>query len=177
MTAVTQRDRVVTMTAHTTAPTASCPRCGIASRRIHRYDTRRPRDLPLWDDVVRLVLRVRRFRCLNATCTPQTFAERLPQLVRPTAPRTVRLTMVLQHHGLALGGEAGARLGTKLQMPTSPDPLLRLVRRLPAPPMAPPTILGMDDWALRRGRTSGTLLVDLVRHRPLDLWPDRTSDT
>jgi len=76
MTAVAQRAGVVTMTAHTTAPTASGPHCGISSRRMHRDDTRRPRELPLGDFVVRVVVRVRRLRGLNATCTTQTFAAR-----------------------------------------------------------------------------------------------------
>jgi len=88
---------------------------------MHRDDTRRPRDLPRWEYAVRLVLRVRRFRGLNATCTVQTCAARLPQVVRPAAPRTVRLTPALPHLGLALGGEAGARLGVKPHVPASPD--------------------------------------------------------
>ena len=75
------------------------------SQRIYRYDTRRPRDLPRWEYAVCLVLHVRRFRCVNATCMTQTLTECLPQTVRPVAQHTVCLTTVLQQLGLALGGE------------------------------------------------------------------------
>ncbi len=79
--------------------------------------------------------------------------------------------------GLALGGEAGARLLPHLAMTTSADTLLRLVRRLPLPPPEAPRVLGVDDWAMRKQRTYGTILVDLERRRVVDLLPDRTTTT
>ena len=62
-------------------------------------------------------------------------------------------------------------------MPTSPDTVLRLVRAIPLPARAPPQILGVDDWARRKGQTYGTILVDLEEHRVVDLLPDRMAQT
>jgi hypothetical protein len=61
-------------------------------------------------------------------------------------------------------------------MQTSPDAILRLVHRLPLPRprVDPPQDVGIDDWAIRKGRTHGTLLVDLERRHPIDLLPDRS---
>ena len=53
--------------------------------------------------------------------------------------------------------------------------LLRLVRALPLPKGASPRILGVDDWARKRGRTYGTILVDQERHTVIDLLPERTA--
>jgi hypothetical protein len=62
-------------------------------------------------------------------------------------------------------------------MPVSRDTLLRVIRALPLPTVEPPRVVGMDDWALRKGRTYGTILVDLERRRVLDLLADRSANT
>ena len=84
---------------HSKQVSAECPTCGEQTTRIHSYYTRRPRDLPITELNVRLILRVRRYRCLNDACPKQTFAERLPELVPVNAQRTARLTqMCFNHH-------------------------------------------------------------------------------
>lgn len=157
------------------ASVAPCPRCGSCSRRVHSQYRRTPRDLPWSAYVVRLTLHVRRFVCSNHQCPQRTFADRLPNVLPVHAQRTLRFTQALHVLGFSCGGAVGSRVAQQLRFPTSRDTLLRIVRFAPLPVPATPRVLGIDDVALQKGRVYATIFVDLERHRPVDLVPERTS--
>lgn len=159
------------------APTAACPVCGSDARRVRSRYTRRLDDLPCLGRRVRLRIAVRRFACPRSDCPRRIFAERLPGFAAPRARATDRLCQAQTNIGSSLGGEAGSRLASRMGMATSPDTLLRRVKRLKSEPPGPPRVVGIDDWAWRKGQRYGTIVVDLERSDVIDLLPDRDAGT
>lgn len=174
---VEHHEQGLTIWASTHDAMAICPQCQQASKHVHSTYTRSPRDLPICEYAVRLLLQVRRFRCRNMVCPKKIFVERLPDFLPVHAQRTVRLTNTLREAAFSLGGKAGTRLLQHMQMVTSPATLLRILDREQRTLTGTPRVLGVDDWAMCKGRTYGTILVDLERHCPVDLLPDRSATT
>ena len=155
-----------------------CPQCQCASCRVHSHYLRRLSDLP-WEGIpVRIQFKVRRFFCDSPGCVQRIFTERLPNTAKRYARRTCRLNATIEQIALALGGAAGSRLARQLGILASGSTFLRELKRHGiSVPARGPRVLGIDDWAWRKGHRYGTILCDLEQGKVIDLLPERSEES
>jgi transposase len=158
------------------ASKSRCPVCGLVSSRVHSRYSRTVSDLPWHGLSVELEVRARRFFCDEASCERRIFCKRLPE-VAARARKTGRLEEALLAIALELGGRAGARLALELGILAACDTLLRRIKGAPLPEVGKVRVLGVDDFAFKKGATYGTILVDLELHKVVDLLPERSQES
>jgi transposase len=167
---------LIVVRARTAAGPVPCPRCGGPTGLVHGYGERKVADVPADGRPVVVRVRVRRLRCPVLECPVQTFREQVPGVVERYQRRTARLAGQAGTVARALAGRAGAGLLTALGVPLSRHTALRVLLRLPLPEVKVPRVLGIDDFALRRGHAYGTILIDAETGERVDVLAGRTAD-
>lgn len=175
---VTQTPAGIALVIASQSPSACCPRCQMASTSRHSPYTRTAQDLAWCGQAVSLRVLTHKWRCREATCAQRVFAERLDPFLGRSARMTTRLLDLVRSLTLATSGQSAARLTARIQPALSPATLLRQVMALPEPTRVLPRMIGIDEFSFRRGQRGqghhfGTIIVDLERHRVMDLLPNR----
>jgi hypothetical protein len=167
---------LVTFRVRAKAGDAACWGCGRRSSRVHARYQRQLADLPLGGRRVLVIARIRRFKCAGRRCGQATFSEQVPGPTTPFTRRTPPLTGALARVALALAGRPGSRLAAELAMPPCRDVLIRLIRAQPIPGAGQVEVRGID-FAVRRGQSYNTILIDMSTRKPVDVLPDREAGT
>ncbi|MFD3760867.1 ISL3 family transposase [Streptomyces sp. NPDC058622] len=167
---------VLVVAAAACGPPPRCPGCRARARRVHSSYERSLAERPLSGRKLLIRLRVRRFFCDRARCRRRTFVEQVGGLSERYRRSSLGLKTWLRQVAVELGGRAGERLCRRMHLAAGRTRLLELLEPPPVPERAP-RVLGVDEFAFRRGRTYGTILVDVEAGRVVDVLPDRTSET
>lgn len=172
-----REDGALAIQAHASHSTAGCPSCGRSSYRVHSHYRRRVADLPIQGMPVKFDMTVRRFHCRTTGCRQRIFSERFQKTMGHYARETQRRNTTLENVAFALGGKPAERITHVLGMPTSDSTLLRRIRRAPSTAEITAQVIGIDDFAFKKGNTYGTIVVNHQSGRPMDLLPNREAQT
>jgi transposase len=167
---------VIRVRARTRDRAAVCPGCGTETARVHEYRERTAADVPVGGRRVLVKIRVRRMRCPVVGCKVQTFREQVPGVLERYQRRTARLAGQVSAVARELAGRASARLLPALGILVSRHTMLRVLLKIPLPALAAPRVLGIDDFALRRGSVYATVFIDAETGRRVDVVSGRTAD-
>jgi transposase len=165
------------LTLISTSTLVNCPMCLTPSTAQHSYYHRTVRDVPCGGYPLRVSLRTRRFFCHQKDCARRIFTERFSSFLLPRARMTERFRQALLALSATSAHEAAQRLATLLHFPTSVTTLRRQLGKYQLPALADLTKIGLDDFAFRKGKTYGTVIVDLESHQVVDLLEDRRCAT
>jgi transposase len=156
----------------------TCPSCKNESNEYHSTYRRKIQDLPMLGKAVYVHLTAYRYYCRHHNCKQKVFSETVDGFFEYKKRMTGRLEGFLIVLTLNTSCEGASRICQVLGINISGDTLIRMIIRK-ANELEPvkTDIIGVDDWAYKKGSTYGTIIVDGRTHKPIDLLDGRDGKT
>lgn len=167
-------DSAVTINAFVKSRRSRCPTCGRYSNSVHDYYYRYITDIQVFQNSTLIILKTRKFKCRNSKCSRRVFTEQTTAVERYSR-RTTRAGEILNTFSIELTGKLGSQLSKQLFVGVSISTITRIAHSQQLPTIKQPRVLGVDDWAFRKGVRFGTILIDMETSRPIDLLQTRES--
>ena len=150
-----------------------CPRCGRKSESVHSTYERRLMDLPISGRRVSIIFKSRKFRCGNPDCPRHIFSEEKKGFVEKYRRKTQRALTYLEKVLIEMSARKGSHISSLSLLPQSASTCLRIVKNMKVPDPVGLKVIGVDDWAKRKGINYGTIIVNAETNRPVDLIDSR----
>lgn len=156
-----------------------CPKCGNTLEKLHATHHRKVQDLPILGKRVRLDIRVHDFQCLNDKCDVGAFSETFDDFLSYYSRMTERLADFVTVLALETSCEACARILQTMNIKISGDTVIRtLLKRFEnQPKITAGSSIGIDDFALKKRHTYGTIIVDESSHSPIAILEGRDGNS
>lgn len=156
-----------------------CPQCQVTSTHYHGTHRRTVQDLPILGKNVQLKITTHEYECLNSACSVSTFSETFVHFLDAHSRMTERCQSFICALALETSAEGCAKICHQMGLSISGDTVIRLLlsKFNEQDKVIFGDTIGIDDFAFKKGRTYGTILVDGATHLPIDLLVGRDDST
>lgn len=147
--------------------------CRTESSRIHSYERRTARDLPIFGKAVILEINRKKYFCDKDGCEVAIFAEQ-SDFIDYYSQFTARCKEYMLKVAIHVSCEAAVKILSYQGIRVCGDTLLKLLKEAGlAYKSDVGKKIGIDDWAYRRGKSYGTIICDLETHEVIEILEGR----
>ncbi|MCL2768391.1 MAG: ISL3 family transposase [Synergistaceae bacterium] len=152
-----------------------CPGCKTTLTEFHGTYERKVQDLPILGKNVQLLINVREYHCDNEECSVTTVTESYDGFLDPYSRMTERCADFICMLAMETSCEGSARICKAMNINVSGDTIIRLLTKRfeMQEESICGTVIGVDDFALKKRHRYGTIIVDEATRKPITLLEGR----